>query len=74
VGCVTVLAPNGPSCQSGWGGDWNSSIAITPSSRHTGTVQVLMADSAVKAVNQTVNLATWQGLGTRNGGEMLGDF
>lgn len=71
VGCTTVLPPNGPSCGWNWDGDYG---IYTPTSRHTGTVQVLMADSSVRAINQTVNLATWQGLGTRNGSEMLGDF
>jgi len=70
VGCTTVLPPNGPSCTNG-----GVTYGIyTPSSRHTGTVQVLMADSSVRAINQTINLFTWQGLGTRSGGEMLGDF
>jgi len=69
TGCTTVLPPNGPTCT-----NWNSEGIITPTSRHTGTVQVLMADSSVRAINQTINLFTWQGLGTRNGGEILGDF
>jgi len=71
VGCTTVLPPNGPSCASSWVPSWG---IFTPTSRHTGTVQVLMADSSVRAINQTINLFTWQGLGTRNGSEMLGDF
>jgi len=69
VGCTTVLPPNGPTCT-----NWNSEGIITPTSRHTGTVQVLLADSSVRAINQTINLFTWRGLGTRNGSEMLGDF
>lgn len=70
-GCTTTIAPNGPTCTNHDNWQWG---AYTPTSRHTGTVQVLMADSSVRAINQTVNLATWQGLGTRNGMEMLGDF
>lgn len=43
-------------------------------SYHTGGVQVLLADGAVRFVSQNINLATWQALGTRTGNETVGEF
>ena len=43
-------------------------------SRHIGGVHVLMGDGAVRFVNNNLNLATWQALGTMDGGEVIGDF
>ena len=67
----TILPPNGPSCTQNFDGGWSM---MTPSSRHVGIVQVLMADGTVRAISQNINLATWQGLGTRANGEVLGQF
>jgi prepilin-type N-terminal cleavage/methylation domain-containing protein/prepilin-type processing-associated H-X9-DG protein len=67
----TILPPNGPSCTQNF--DWGWSL-MTPTSRHTGVVQVGMADGSVRAISQNINLLTWQGLGTRAGGEVAGDF
>jgi hypothetical protein len=67
----TILQPNGPSCTQNF--DWGWSL-MTPTSRHTGIVQVGMADGSVRAISQNINLLTWQGLGTRAGGEVVGDF
>ena len=48
---------------------------VPPSSNHTGGVNVLMGDGGVRFVNNAISLATWRGMGTRNGGEVLGpDF
>ena len=47
---------------------------MPPSSRHTGGVHTLLADGSVRFVAQTVNLATWRALGTRAGGEVLGEY
>jgi prepilin-type N-terminal cleavage/methylation domain-containing protein len=69
--CNTVLPPNGPSCMQNFDGDW---ALMTPTSRHTGIVQVLLADGSVKAVSQNINLVIWQGAGTRAGNEVLGDW
>jgi prepilin-type N-terminal cleavage/methylation domain-containing protein/prepilin-type processing-associated H-X9-DG protein len=43
-------------------------------SRHTGGVNLLLADGSVHFVSNSVNTTTWQGVGSRNGGEVLGDF
>ncbi|WP_020474717.1 DUF1559 domain-containing protein [Zavarzinella formosa] len=43
------------------------------SSKHTGGVNALMGDGSVRFVTNGINLATWKALGTRNGGETLGN-
>jgi prepilin-type N-terminal cleavage/methylation domain-containing protein/prepilin-type processing-associated H-X9-DG protein len=43
-------------------------------SRHPGGVNVLLADGSVRFVEQRINLATWQALGSIDGGEALGEF
>lgn len=48
--------------------------SMPPSSRHTGGVHVLLADGSTRFVSQNINLALWRGLGTRNGGEVLGEY
>jgi prepilin-type N-terminal cleavage/methylation domain-containing protein len=48
--------------------------SMPPSSRHIGGVQTLLADGAVRFVSQTINLGTWRGLGSRAGGEVVGEY
>jgi prepilin-type N-terminal cleavage/methylation domain-containing protein/prepilin-type processing-associated H-X9-DG protein len=43
-------------------------------SNHSGGVNLLLADGSVHFVGDGINLTTWQGLGSRAGGEVLGDF
>lgn len=43
-------------------------------SLHTGGVQVAMADGSARFISNTINLLTWRALGTRAGGEVLGEF
>jgi prepilin-type N-terminal cleavage/methylation domain-containing protein/prepilin-type processing-associated H-X9-DG protein len=47
---------------------------MPPSSRHPGGVNVLLGDGSVRFVKQTINLATWRGLGTRSSGEILAEY
>lgn len=46
----------------------------TARSRHPGGVNVLLCDGSVHFVSNNVALSTWQGLATRMGGEILGDY
>jgi len=62
-----IMVPNTWSC--GTGGD-NGNGAYTASSRHSGGVNVLLADGSVRFVKATVNAATWWALGSRAGGEV----
>lgn len=52
----------------------NEGAIITARSYHTGIVNMLLADSAVRSVSDNIDLATWRALGTRAGGEVLGDY
>jgi len=41
---------------------------------HPSGVQTCLADGSVRFVSNNINLLTWQDLGSRGGGETLGDF
>ncbi len=47
---------------------------IASHSKHTGGVHSLFCDGHVQFVSNSINLPTWQALGSRNGGEVVGDF
>lgn len=48
--------------------------AVTSRSYHTGIVNVLLMDGSVRSVSNFIRLSTWRALGTRNGGEFVGDY
>ncbi|MCI0702966.1 MAG: DUF1559 domain-containing protein [Planctomycetia bacterium] len=45
-----------------------------PSSNHTQGVNFLLCDGSVRIINNSINPVTWEVLGTRNGGEVVGDY
>ncbi|MHB8865757.1 MAG: H-X9-DG-CTERM domain-containing protein, partial [Pirellulaceae bacterium] len=47
---------------------------MPPSSRHPSGVQLLLCDGSVRYVADSIDLATWRGLGSRAGSEVLGEF
>jgi prepilin-type N-terminal cleavage/methylation domain-containing protein/prepilin-type processing-associated H-X9-DG protein len=47
------------------------SLNITTRSNHPSGVQALLADGHVVFIKNSINLATWQALGSRNGGEVI---
>jgi prepilin-type N-terminal cleavage/methylation domain-containing protein/prepilin-type processing-associated H-X9-DG protein len=47
---------------------------MPPSSRHTGGVHTLLCDGSVRFVSENVNLTVWRGIGSRAGGEVIGDY
>ena len=88
-GFNTILPPNSPSCTEG-GNSWTNGV-YSAASRHTGIVQVLMADGAVRAVSENISTGTltaadpgssggrspygvWGALGSKAGGETIGEF
>lgn len=83
---TTVLPPNGPSCYSlNSSNPSNGPGVFPPSSRHSGGVQVLMGDGAVRFVTQNINcgnygvapnrnFGVWGALGTCAGSETVPDF
>ena len=69
----TIMPPNGPSCVLNDDHDSRNGI-YAASSRHPNIVLASMADGAVKAFKDDIDIRTWQGLGTRSGEESLGEF
>ncbi len=47
---------------------------ITSRSHHTGVVNSLMMDGAVRTIDETIDLSIWQALGTRAGDELTNEF
>ncbi len=53
---------------------YDAGTALFFSSHHVGGAHFLMGDGAVRFVSTNINFATFQALGTRAGGEVVGDF
>ncbi|HBN74994.1 MAG TPA: prepilin-type cleavage/methylation domain-containing protein [Planctomycetaceae bacterium] len=47
---------------------------ITARSYHQGTVNAVLLDGSVRSVSENIDLSIWRGIGTRAGGEVLGEF
>ena len=47
------------------------SLNIATRSKHPGGVNTLMADGHVQFMKNSINVLVWQGLGSRNGGEVI---
>ncbi len=47
---------------------------ITSRSHHVGIVQSVLADGSVRTISQNIDLSIWRSLGTRAGGEAVGEF
>jgi prepilin-type N-terminal cleavage/methylation domain-containing protein len=54
-------------------GDFNNNGEYA-GSYHTGGAQFLLGDGSVRFVSQNINMTTYQGLSTRNRGEVTGEF
>ncbi len=61
--------PNGRSCMFP-----PSRIMTSANSNHTGGVVVGLLDGSTRFVRDSIDLATWRAVGTRNGGEVVGDY
>ena len=48
--------------------------AVTSRSYHVGTVNSLLMDGSVRSISENINLGTWRNLGSRNDGNVVGDF
>jgi prepilin-type N-terminal cleavage/methylation domain-containing protein/prepilin-type processing-associated H-X9-DG protein len=62
--------PNSRSC--GWLPSLRANMAAT--SRHLGGVNVAFGDGSTRFVSENIDLTTWRALGSRNGGEVPGDY
>ncbi len=70
-GCVSVTRAPCTGTHSAYN---DRQITISARSQHIGGVQILMADGSGRFVSDNINLAIWQGLGTHDKGEVLGEF
>lgn len=64
-----VDTPNRRSC-----GFYPLKATMPPSSRHEGGVHLLLCDGSCRFVSENVDRQTWRSVGSRNGGEVYGDF
>jgi len=55
-------------------GSSTDDIEISFKSRHPGGVQFLLMDGRVRFISQSIDASVRQGLGTRAGGEVLGEY
>ena len=66
-GFVTYLPPNSAIPDlTGHGQGW-----LSARSNFTGGVNVALADGSVRFMRDTIDVNTWRGMGTRNGGEVV---
>ena len=74
---INYLRPVGAGTPNDTGNDTNlawGAYEVSFSSRHTGGAMFVMGDGSVKFVRDSVAPATLSALGTRAGGEVLGDY
>jgi prepilin-type N-terminal cleavage/methylation domain-containing protein/prepilin-type processing-associated H-X9-DG protein len=64
-----VNVPNTRSC-----GFYPTKATMPPSSRHEGGVHTLLCDGSVRFITENIDLMLWRGVGSRAGGEVLGEF
>jgi prepilin-type N-terminal cleavage/methylation domain-containing protein len=69
AGFNTIIEPNGPSCTED-DGDWYPGV-YTASSRHPGSVNVVLGDGAVRKINDEIDFNIWRAMGTRAGNESV---
>jgi prepilin-type processing-associated H-X9-DG protein len=70
TGYTHVMPPNGLNCEFDNNG-FQPDGALTAGSRHAGGINVMMMDGSVRFVKSTVNIGTWQAIGSMAGGEVV---
>src|SRR5262249_16471205 len=70
-----VATPNTSTCAGmGFPGTMaNMAMVVPPSSAHPQGVNVLFGDGSVRFISDSITLAAWRAMGTRNGGEVVPD-
>ncbi len=48
--------------------------AVLSRSYHTGMVHVLLLDGSVRSISENIDILVWRALGSRAGGEIVGEF
>lgn len=70
----TLLDVDYNSWQEGRLGGGPTYAAITSRGYHTGSVNAAFADGSVRGISDSIALTVWRGLGTRAGGEVVGEY
>ena len=76
---TTAATPNwqfptaGGNCCPGGAHDWTWGI-VPPRSMHSGGVNGLLGDGSVRFIRDSVDLLTFQRLGSMNDGNVLGEY
>ena len=65
-----VMPPNTWTCNTS-AQNYNSSAQISATSRHSGSVNLMMMDGSVRAIKNTINTVTWWAIGTAGGNEVF---
>jgi len=76
---TTAAPPNwrfpsaGADCCPGGAHDWGYGL-IPPRSAHTGGVNAMLGDGSVRFITDSINVLTFQRLGARNDGQVVGNY
>lgn len=65
-----IAVPNSRSC----GFQPAAKASMAASSRHVGGAHLLLSDGSVRFTSENIDVNLWRGVGTRNGGEVIGEF
>ncbi|MGL4464779.1 MAG: DUF1559 domain-containing protein [Planctomycetia bacterium] len=69
-----LMTPNSKSCRwsdGAYGPFYDGALTLTPSSSHSGGVNLLMADGSVHFVGDSISTQIWWGLGSADGEEAI---
>lgn len=65
-----ISGPNARSC----GFQPAGKATMAANSRHVGGVHLLLCDGSVRFASNNIDINFWRAVGTRNGGELIGEF
>lgn len=69
-----TMNPNEKSCHNAPIEDWSGNNMVSSQSHHTGGVHVTMGDGSSRYISNSISWTVWTAIGTRDGGEVVGEF